>query len=592
MGLSGNLEDLALSDIIQIIHLSKKTGILSLTNKLTQGAIVFHEGAIIQAVSSQKSVAVGEILIKRGLLTQDQIDLIFHLKGTVSPQKTAASLLIEKKMISRELLENLGRKFIEKAVSELLQWKEGSFDFEIDNTVLDESFGRDVDLTKLESGLTPQLLFSEVARKIQVPQQEGEPEHDNISTDQLKRGQAEINPPAEASVHSVPVEQEIPLKAELETAQPAPPSPEKPSEQKPSEIAGPRVLEKNIIIIDDEKVFLDLVTRKLKKKGFNVFSFIELEKALNQLDKLIEQNTVPILISDLVIPSEKSSDGLGGIDFLDEINISYPYIPVIIISDQHDPQIRYQAYEHGARNYLYKPDRSSIKISEITREIDRFGEELALCLNNIFRERERLNEMMVSISTINRVTRSAGMTRSGPKTSPSPQVDPELQKMKQIFYELQNPKETSEVILLVLRLASEHLERGILFLVQKDFLNGIGGFGYATDGEPITTKIPSFRISRKGHSIFNLVLNDRKMFTGIPDQSPINAELYKFIGKPFNEIVVAIPLLSEGRIIAIFYGDNGQRMKAVDNIVGLEIFVNQAGIALENALLQKRLKGK
>ncbi|MBN2385336.1 response regulator [bacterium] len=593
MGLSGNLEDLALSDIIQIINLSKKTGTLTLTNKAINGAIVFREGAIIQAISSLKIASISEVLIQKGMVSAEQIDEIFRLKESEFPDKTAASLLVETKLLPLELVENLARKYIEKAVSELLLWKEGSFDFALDDTTLDPSFGREIDLIKLEQGIAPQMLFVEVARKIQTQPEAADDNEDILETipvpSEVPKQKKRIEPaPPPEKKHVLAGPPAVEKRKSVSTVQPK----AKPIEPKKTEVADQAGVDKHIIFIDDEKVFLDLVSKKLKKKGFIVYSFMELERALVQLEQLVEQNTIPILISDLVIPSAHSTDGLGGIDFLDEINLSYPYIPVIILSDQHDPKIRYQAYEHGARNYLYKPDRSSIKISEIAREIDRFGDELTLCINNIFRERDRLQEMMTSINTIKGATQRTVRSRAEQKPGELLQPDPELQKMKQIFYELQNPKETSEVILLVLRLASEHLERGILFLVQKESLRGIGGFGHAMDGEAITAKIPAFRIARKGPSIFKNVLDDRKMFIGIPDHTPVNTELYTYIGRPFNEIVVAIPLLSEGRIIAIFYGDNGSRMKAIDNIVGLEIFVNQAGIALENALLQKKLKGK
>ena len=47
MSLTGNLEDLPLLDIIQIVSFSKKTGSLGITTSMGEGAIVFREGFVV-----------------------------------------------------------------------------------------------------------------------------------------------------------------------------------------------------------------------------------------------------------------------------------------------------------------------------------------------------------------------------------------------------------------------------------------------------------------------------------------------------------------------------------------------------------------
>src|SRR5216110_2985836 len=47
MSLTGNLEDLPLLDIIQIVSFSKKTGYLTIRNSAGEGAIVFSDGTIV-----------------------------------------------------------------------------------------------------------------------------------------------------------------------------------------------------------------------------------------------------------------------------------------------------------------------------------------------------------------------------------------------------------------------------------------------------------------------------------------------------------------------------------------------------------------
>jgi hypothetical protein len=53
MSLTGNLEDLPLLDILQIVSFSKKTGFLSIQTSEGESAIVFREGFVVSAFTSQ-----------------------------------------------------------------------------------------------------------------------------------------------------------------------------------------------------------------------------------------------------------------------------------------------------------------------------------------------------------------------------------------------------------------------------------------------------------------------------------------------------------------------------------------------------------
>ena len=53
--------------------------------------------------------------------------------------------------------------------------------------------------------------------------------------------------------------------------------------------------------------------------------------------------------------------------------------------------------------------------------------------------------------------------------------------------------------------------------------------------------------------------------------------------------VLAIPLIVDGKIALIVYGDNVPDAKPIKGVETLEIFMNQAGIALEKALLERKL---
>jgi len=64
MGLEGNLKDFDLSDILQLIHMGKKTGALEVVTDTESGVIFFAEGTAVHAVAQDLSgdEAVNRIL--------------------------------------------------------------------------------------------------------------------------------------------------------------------------------------------------------------------------------------------------------------------------------------------------------------------------------------------------------------------------------------------------------------------------------------------------------------------------------------------------------------------------------------------------
>ena len=68
MSLVGNLEDLGLGEILQIVSLSRKSGVLTLHSRGREGRIILRQGQVVRASSSTYQHNIGEVLIQKGLL--------------------------------------------------------------------------------------------------------------------------------------------------------------------------------------------------------------------------------------------------------------------------------------------------------------------------------------------------------------------------------------------------------------------------------------------------------------------------------------------------------------------------------------------
>jgi hypothetical protein len=164
-----------------------------------------------------------------------------------------------------------------------------------------------------------------------------------------------------------------------------------------------------------------------------------------------------------------------------------------------------------------------------------------------------------------------------------------ISTLRSMFDELRFPTATAEVTLLILRYASEVVNRAVLFMVKKDEVRGLGQFGIELKGHSADQVVRNIRIPLNQPSLFLPVIENRRSFFGPLDQNESNKYLMNELGGMQPDAVMAIPLIVDGKIALVVYGDNLPERKPIRGMDTLEIFMNQAGMALEKALLEKRL---
>ncbi len=130
MGLVGSLDDLGLGDILQIISLSRKSGVLNLRSSKGEGVIVFSDGLICRSFVKGGAVSLGELLASSGMLAQDEYERAFQ--EAASTGTAIETLLARNHQIPEEKIEELRRSNVEAAVLEIFQWTDGEFSFEVE----------------------------------------------------------------------------------------------------------------------------------------------------------------------------------------------------------------------------------------------------------------------------------------------------------------------------------------------------------------------------------------------------------------------------------------------------------------------------
>jgi hypothetical protein len=165
----------------------------------------------------------------------------------------------------------------------------------------------------------------------------------------------------------------------------------------------------------------------------------------------------------------------------------------------------------------------------------------------------------------------------------------DITALKSMFDELRFPTATAEVTLLILRYASEVVNRAILFMVKKDEVRGLGQFGMEIVGRSADHVVRNIRIPLNQPSVFLTVIESRTSYLGPLEMSETNKYLMNELGGVMAEQVLAVPLIVDGKVALVVYGDNVPERRPIKGVDTLEIFMSQAGLALEKALLEKRL---
>ncbi|MDB4916200.1 MAG: hypothetical protein JWM95_3844 [Gemmatimonadetes bacterium] len=131
MAIKGSLKEASLPDVLQLLAMGKKTGCLAVTHRSNFGYVYFNKGLISYASIVNRRDRIGDILLKAGAISQQQLDAAIEAQS-LHRDKRIGELLVAQGSISREALHAQIRIQIEEAVYYLFTWTQGTFNFEAD----------------------------------------------------------------------------------------------------------------------------------------------------------------------------------------------------------------------------------------------------------------------------------------------------------------------------------------------------------------------------------------------------------------------------------------------------------------------------
>jgi CheY-like chemotaxis protein len=552
VSLTGNLEDLPLLDIIQIVSFSKKTGYLSIRNDAGEAAIVFRDGFVVAS------------------FTWDSLP--------VDPR--ARALPVDKR-------EKLLRNRIEMALEQLIRLREGPFHFSLSDEAPSMVGSRDIRDEMLAVGVNAQELLLDLAR--------GMDEDRRDSTAALEASFAEP-PPAEpdpaaaadpfheeysfADVPTGPVVEAAPPPA----ARPAPPpAPPVPAPAPPPAAALPPGAKPTILLIDDEPEVRQVLAQHFADAGYTVEECEDPDAGVKKGGALGKAGVPFLLVTDLGMPTSGGSSFQGGFEVVKRLWKMNLRPPVLLMTERLSGALQARARQMGIAGFVFKPGLSKLDPEQFESDLRAFAAKI-------------VSDILPRLASAGPPSeprpagRPAPAAASAAAVPAAPDLSPEFLALQRSLEELRLHGDASRIAGLVMRVAREFFERGVLFLVKDEEARGLAGFGAAPRGENLNLLAREIVIPLTEQSVFQDVALSRRHVAGALPDGRWGQYLMGKIGRFRSTSMVLLPLLTNRETIALLFGDNPETGREPGRLEPLVVFINQAGIAMENAFLQRKIQ--
>lgn len=551
MSLVGNLEDLGLGEILQIVSLSRKTGVLSISSKGRDGSIYFRQGQVVRAASSTYQQSLGEVLVQKGIIDLAILRKALSLQQQDGFSKRLGTILVKNFGISLEIVEQVVREQIEGVVFSLFTWSTGRFEFDVQDTIDSaDSTRMDPMQFMLDQGLNPQFLAIEGSRLFDEQQHAARMKYsDAFSADDITADfSLDLAPPSDKSA----------------TYQPP--------------------LQQPVVMVDDDGPTLRAIADGLITSGFAVHAMTRSEDTLVKVDNLCRSGAQPIVLIDLIMPKMDGSGVLGGIELLELLNSNFSTLQFIVMSDYHHADAEQKVHDLGYP-CIIKPRRSEISnqailqnfIAQLVHDIRHSSEDEAA---HAWEERFNLgDELRIEM----------GDDTDLPDSGDSNSGNVGLSLLRGMLEELNNPDLQGGVLLLVLRFASEFMNRAIVFTICDQIISGTGQFGISGGRVSGDERVRAIHVPQEAESLFREPLRSGQARTVRPVPTVLDTHIFEQLGGGIPEEVFIGPIISQSRVIGFLYGDNLPDQRPVGDLESLVIFLSQAGIAMEKSLLERQL---
>lgn len=564
MGLKGQLEDLPLIDMLQIIAFSKKSGYLRIAGPAGRGAVVLSDGRVLFAFSWSTMARLRELAHD-----PDQISLASN------------------------------RENIEAAIRELAGLREGSFRFELTSEISDDLGGVRIKPFMIPGGIDPQELLLDLAVEIDNERRvattllelafQGEPPEEEIAA---VEADAPLTPesipgPTSSAPLTLPATPRPELRPPARVAEVTSTSREAQAHSSADNggkaAAEPAALDAShhtIVLVDDEPPVTDVVGSELKSRGYTVFTASSPASAAELILARAQQGESILAAVDLKMPTSSGESFYGGFELIRRLRSERLQVPVLLMAESLSDAARDQAKALAVRRIVYKPALTKPDPELYRADLKDFADSVETQLRNLVADqRDNGDNGGVAARAI------VADSHNGSLSSRTDFISAMTKKLVE-------PGGSNDVSLLVMQVATRFLERGVLFVVKSVTARGLAGFGFGSSEKHCADVTRGISLSIDDSESLTEVVSTGKTLRLRQGLAELGSDLVDAIGCGNATEGVLMPMLYNRATLLLLYGDNGMAGRPLGDLSGLELFMAQAGMALENKLLQRKLSGE
>ena len=583
MSFTGDLEHLPIVDVIQLLHATRKSGVLSVRSRKGESQLVFKDGYIVSANHLNSSIRLGEILIGLNVITPENLEQALQQQQQQAgdDRKPLIVMLLEMGLVKEEEAYKGLELLIELTIVEMLTWKRGSFSLDVKNPATPDDYRYYPGKLGMEVNIDTQTLLMDALRIYDEKMRDGELTDESLDDDipvsmDPSGGLDSLLSADDLGLANLDkLERRIPaVFASLDDRTPASGSEEEmPAETTPgvTQIEGEELLaflEKpvrfwaesaptggpvpSVILFTPDEILSYCITTVCIQEGIHVLASSDEQDLEHIVDQFLSKQKTPLL----VIDRPGKPDGLSGekiIALRQQLRKQFPGIAIIQLAPPLDHPFTMHAYKDGIRAVIPAPSLNERR-SSFVPDMKSFLEALLEFLCGFV---------------------------------PSP-ADHLVGRLRTSVSALREMKAAPDIAFALLQFIADSFQRSLTLIVRKDELIAEKSFGIKGEKEHGAAPPLGLRIPLASPSLLRTITDEGSVYFGETTDAIIREQLFPAIGAPARSTVLLLPLRSFGKTIAIVYGDFGRNEVPDVPVDMLEVLANYAGRALEYAVTRKK----
>lgn len=597
MAFTGDLEQLHIVDILQLLNTTRKSGTLSVKGIRGESRIIFSNGHIVGA-SHLNKVRIGTVLVKTNAITLKDLEQALEIqKKAGKDRKPLLAVLIALGKLKPDEAAMGLKKLIEMTLVELIGWTAGTFTLDTEAISVSSDHSYPISSMEQEISLDAQMalmdslrIFDERERDRQsgktVPSDEelfeevlpteavltAGQKSPLLTADDLGLGDLdhlerkmpefltvnEVFDPAE--IHRQKIKETLADFADEE--QEVFVSFLKKSTISIGAYGGPARQEgraRALVLFSRDDLIKHSVMTICKDEGVMVFATEEEEELERILAQCLLIKILPIMIFDAPRTEEALLSKEKIVSLRQRVKDKYPQISILQAALPQDYAFTLESFKHGVRAVFPRPSKETGKATFIADTII-FLETFKAYITDMFHEQK----------------------------DPAA-ADTGLSRLKDAIMIIRGLNEAPALSRALLQAVSEVCERAITFVVRPAELMGEKAMGVYAEKSAGPTPATGLKIPLAKPSVFRDALEKGQCFYGDSDSEVLRTHLFEAIGAPLRPTIILLPMKVSGKVVTLTYGDFGKKEASAIQNDALEILANEAGMVLENTLYRKQL---